>query len=63
MQLPEGWFEFDLVVRKKGYKFTEFEERFNRTTENKEPEVLEELKFNILSAVEVMRRLLDYIRE
>lgn len=58
--------EFDLTIRKYG------EKRSSRTMydpypmkEDKEPEleVQEELKFKSLSVVEVMRKLLDYIRD
>lgn len=53
--------EFDLVVRIKGQKDEPYDP-YQR--QEKEPEIVvkEELKFNSLDAVSVIRKLLDYVR-
>lgn len=66
-QYINDFYEFDLVVRKKGYK-----DKFDRygnpqpwvsdEKEQKEPETLEELKFNTLDVREAIRKLIDYIK-
>lgn len=56
------YYEFDLVVRKKGYEEGPVDP-YNFNQQEKEPKikVLEELKFNTLDAKEVMRKLIDYL--
>ncbi len=58
----ENTYEFDLVVRVKGYKPQPM--GFNYGQGEKEPElvILEELKFNTLDAGSVIRKLTNYIR-
>lgn len=68
MSYQESYYEFDLVVRKKGFKneVDPYGNPYPRPSEEREkkakPEVLEELKFNSMEAVEVVRKLLDYLR-
>lgn len=57
--------EFDLTVRKKGYKPKKdrWGNEIYPEDKSEEPEILEELKFNTLRASEVIRKLLDYITD
>lgn len=52
-------YEFDLVVKHYGHKSGPYYDY--KRDEEKKPELLEKLEFNTLSAVEVIRKLLDYI--
>ena len=60
MAINIGGYEFDLTIRKYGFKSDPYYNPVNRR-EDEKPEVIEELKFNSLSSVEVIRKLLDYI--
>lgn len=58
--------EFDLTVRKWGEKQRPYhqEDYYRRGTRDEvELEVKEELNFKTLSAIEVIRKVLDYLRE
>jgi len=57
MRVPGGY-EFDLTVRRYGYKNDPY---MPMPKGDEEPELLEELKYKSLSVVEVIRKLLDYI--
>lgn len=51
-------FEFDLTVKHFGHKPDPYG---SSRDEGKKPELLEKLEFKTLSAVEVIRKLLDYL--
>jgi len=52
--------QFDLTVRR--YGITEKERLGDRPAKDPEPELLEELTYNKISLGEVLKKLLDYIR-
>ena len=52
-------FEFDLTVKHYGHKPGKYQ-YYDRPDDSK-PELLEKLEFKTLSAVEVIRKLLDYL--
>lgn len=59
MAIQFAGYEFDLTVKQYGYKRDYYGDVSNS---EKKPELVEELKFNSLSAVEVLRKLIDYIQ-
>lgn len=63
MAIISGKIEFDLTIRKYGDKHNIYDYPTWKRGEEPKLEVIEELKFRSLSVVEVMRKLLDYIRD
>ena len=61
MAIRVGKYEFDLTVKHYGYKPARGMYDYPMESKELKQELLEELEFKTLSAVEVIRKLLDYI--
>jgi len=60
MSMYVDTYEFELKITRKGIKLDP--SFYPYREEKKDPEILEELNFKSLSAVEVIRKVLDYLR-